>query len=843
MSLSPSVIAARGGGRRLFAPTATAFIPKAIEAKKEVLDSSFITQTIPNVHRYAGIVGLCTVPEDSASMNKLGWHIADFLAFRALLCGDNPPRAQSWLAMSDIPALVEADPEQYVHGKDRRVVGFTARPAEREDDIQVETSSESLKEKFILAVKQKLEIVMKMKYPLLIIICGITSLEQDIYFGTIEAESRFNLKDLRDELGDSINQVEATVVTPSLFSAGWQINPSFGRQPCTEVRGSRQEFLARQFGGLFAQDISKSFVGWKCPALDEAKVDPLVRTERFPGPVCPSDEVKGLISQLQIKIQSCLFGGLTTSQMNHSLSFNKENDEWERLIRRRERPLDYRALDWYERKWAKVPIAQSPKSIDKGYEFLGSAFGATRRSQLHHIKCLIKESYLAWPDHWASNFGEETKKDFERFINNEEPDDLDCHEVFNVLEHRARQSSLADAVVQYFGLPMPHNQRCRDWDHLKWKQELSDTDRSSLIKYFGPVLGCVPGPNLPPGVNQNNMSKLQRRLESGANYVRAALGIQFLTSKDSSKVVLDRIENFLQEVKVKQAELLASNPDIHILCCKWLKAIDMPVRELSDVAGAARVSQGVEAADDTTGILDYEDEYEIYQGDDEQSPDAAVNITDESAPGQQFSSAPFDLFIPAQQQEIAAPQHLRDASLQQSPFATAKTKESRAIAITRPREDESVELSREHVDLDLDVEANRIITALQTTGKREERKQLTAELLQLLQSNQTPGHFDAKETNCVVLNSGSDESAKEPIATSSSVETKNDWHNGVETHTAPTYIPHKPIEEPQDPDFALPPHKLAKRPGGAPQSPAKTQQATERKTPPHLRGRNGGRRN
>ncbi|KAI8946523.1 hypothetical protein F4801DRAFT_593300 [Xylaria longipes] len=543
MANSPSSDAAGGSRRRSFTPTAAEFTPKVIEAKGEVLCSSFITQTIPNAHRYAGIVGLCTIPEDKADMDDLGWHIADFLAFRALLCGHNPPRAQSWLAMSDIPALVEANPERYIHGKDRRLVGSAARPTEREDDIQVETSSESLKEKFILAVKQKLEIAMKMKYPLLLIICGITSLEQDIYFGTTDADHQYTLKDLRHELGDGINHIEATVVTPSLFSAGWQVNASFGGKASTEVRGDRYEFLARQFGGLFAQDLSKSFVGWKCPVLDIAKVDSMVKTERFPGPACPSDEVKALISQLKIKIQSCLVGGLTASHMNHSFSFNQENDEWERLIRDRERPLDYRALDWYERKWTNLPTAQISESTDNGYEYLGNAFGATKKSQLHHIKCLIKESYVAWPDHWASSFGEDTKADFERFVNKEQPDDLDCHEIFNVLEHRARQSILADVVVQYFDLPMPHNQRCREWDHFKWKQELSETDRSSLIKHFGAVLGCVPGPNVPPGINQNNMSKLQRRLESGASYVRAALGIRFLTSKDSSKVAIDRIEN------------------------------------------------------------------------------------------------------------------------------------------------------------------------------------------------------------------------------------------------------------------------------------------------------------
>lgn len=552
MTLSPSSDTAGGSRRQSLTPTATVFTPKVMEAKREVLHSSFITQAVPNAHRYAGVVGLCTVPEDQAGMNDLGWHVADFLAFRALLCGDNPPKAQTWLAMCNIPALVEANPDRYIHGKDKRLVGSAARPKEhqeqggrieREDDIQVEMSSESLKERFISAVKQKLEIAMKSGYPLLLIICGVTSLEQDIYFGTIDADNAYTLNDLRGELGDGINHIEATVVTPSLFSAGWQINTSFGVQAPMKVRGDRYEFLARQFGGIFSQDLSKSFVGWDCPALDGEKVDPLVRKERFPGPVCPSDEVKALTSQLKIKIQSFLIGGLSASHMDHSFSFNQEDDVWERLIRDRERPVDYRALVWYERKWTKLPTAQVSESTDNGYEFLGNAFGATKQSQLYHIKCLIKESYLAWPDHWASNFGQETKQDFERFMNKEQPYELECHEIFNVLEHRARQSILADAVVQYFDLPMPHNQRCRDWDHLKWKRQLSETDRSSLIQYFGPVLGCVPGPNLPPGINQNIMSKLQRRLESGASYVRAALGIRFLTSKDSSKIAIDRIES------------------------------------------------------------------------------------------------------------------------------------------------------------------------------------------------------------------------------------------------------------------------------------------------------------
>ena len=79
----------------------------------------------------------------------------DFLAFRTLLCGENPPKAQTWLSMCDIAALVKENPQKYAHGKGKRLVGSAASPAycqgrsgvEREDDIQVEPAADKLKEK------------------------------------------------------------------------------------------------------------------------------------------------------------------------------------------------------------------------------------------------------------------------------------------------------------------------------------------------------------------------------------------------------------------------------------------------------------------------------------------------------------------------------------------------------------------------------------------------------------------------------------------------------------------------------------------------------------------------
>ncbi|KAK5636995.1 hypothetical protein RRF57_012707 [Xylaria bambusicola] len=554
---NPSTPMRIGGGRKSsFTPSATEFAPKMVDSKREVLRASFVTQTVPNVPPYAGIVGLCTVPEEKAGMEHLGWHIADFLAFRALLCGENNPKAQSWLAMCDIPTLAQENPERYVHGKERRLVGIAASPTkvktptglvEREDNIQVETSAEVMKDKFIASVKKKLPVLKKHGYPLFLIICGLTSLEQDIYFGLLDVDHRYTMKEFREDLGDEITHIDVTVVTPSLFSAGWQINTSLGRLNSTEVCGSRVEFLARQFGGLFAGDLVRNFLGWQCPVIDETKLDPQIKSrERFPGPVVLSEEVKALTSQLEIKIQSSLLGELSASPMDHSFSFDKNEDEWDALIRSRENQRDYRPLGWYERKWDELPSTQNPVSPDKGFEFLGGAFGGTKTSQVNHLRYLIEESYLAWPDHWSSTFGQETKKDFERFRITYVPDSLDCLEIFNILEHRARTSILGDRTIEYFDLPMPDNKRCRDCNVYKLKQQLPETARRSLTSHFGTVLMSLPGPNVPPGVNPNNMSRLQQRLENCRGYIRASLAIRFLASKSSSQIAIDRIENCMR---------------------------------------------------------------------------------------------------------------------------------------------------------------------------------------------------------------------------------------------------------------------------------------------------------
>ncbi|CAJ2504083.1 Uu.00g114770.m01.CDS01 [Anthostomella pinea] len=657
MSATHSEEPTRASSRRPLAATAREFAPApTITVANEVLDATFVTQALPDIHPDSGIVGLCAVPSDRAGMEDMGWHIADFLAFRTLLNGKNHPKAQTWLSQSDIAGLVREHPERYVHGKDRRVVGPASETAtikqkngdvDREDNTRVVSSIEQLKAAFLAAIREKAAIVKKHKYPLVIIVCGLTSLEQDIFFEKsstddtetgpenddgqengaeqdiksergsltgqggqgghdVEAATRCTNSEIRNEAGEDI---EAILITPALFSAGWQVNASFCRSPATATHADRTDFLARQFGGIFAKVLVEQFLGWKCPMLDAEKVDQA--DEGFPGPAKPSEEVRTRIDNLKTKVQSYLVGRFSTHHQDHSFSFDIEKDDWAMLIGERK----HASLDTIKERWEKVESLGATQSNQDNLAFLGTAFGGTRSSQLNHIKHLIKESFEAWPGYWATGFGQNAKRIFEKFMNTVAPEILDCHEIFNVLEHRATTSVLADMIVQYLNLHKPNEDRCRDWNFLRWKDVTSSADQYFLLGLFQGIVSNIPGPNVPPGINPNHLSKIQRRLESYANYVCASLCLRYLGDVKGANTAVKLIKELLDGVRLRQAELLVMDSELRDTCSAWLNAIDMPIRGLDDTKASAGDVQGIAAPEKAYAPDDEDGDYIVSRED------------------------------------------------------------------------------------------------------------------------------------------------------------------------------------------------------------------------------------
>ncbi|KAI2781447.1 hypothetical protein F4815DRAFT_498544 [Daldinia loculata] len=570
-----------GSAGRPLTPSAPTFVPVNIDASHEVLDASFVTHTIPDISPDSGVIGLCAVSHERAGTDDLGWHIADFLAFKALLCGETHSKAQTWLSQCDIVSIVKDNPEHYVHGKDHRLVDVAAASSsytdrhgnrqERDDEIKVESSAEKLIQDFLVALSDKSRLVKGKGLPLVIIICGLTTLEQDVFFGETDPKFRVTSERMREALGE---HVDAVVITPALFSAGWLVNPSFCQPPARKMRADRTEFLARQFGAIFAKDVVESFLNWSCPFIDWDQLDKEKKDGRFPGPVKPSQQQQDAIVAFKVKIHNTLAGRLSAGNEDHSFNFEADHDDWQKLVG----PRQYKPLSHFKQKWEKLGVGAVATVNKQRLEFLGGAFGGNKKSQERHIKHLVYDSFAAWPGYWALPFGRSARAAFHMFLGNDHPDYRDCHEIFNIIEHRSTSAVVADMTLKHFGFSKPYGERCRDWDEPKWIKESTDSTHLAANRLFGEISKCIPRVNVPPGVNPNHLSVIQRRLEVPASYLSVAIYNHFLTRTGSPQAIVKRISDFFEEIKGRQTELLVKDPALHDKCSNWLNSIHLPIR-------------------------------------------------------------------------------------------------------------------------------------------------------------------------------------------------------------------------------------------------------------------------
>lgn len=469
-----------------------------------VKDATFVTRTLPDITSTTGLVGLCTVPEERANQHDLGWHVSDFLALKTLLGKRLHPKAQTWLSHCNIATVVEADPNAYAHGRDRRV--FCDR-TELTSDIQVEPSADKLIATFIENIKGKAEVIKKFQYDLVIIVCGPTNLEQDIYFGTPDYMPCIRSTHLRDVMSADEGNFRAVVITPAQFSAGWQINPCFCKDDTFRPRTDTLTLMARQFGAIFAKPIAEKVLGWDCPMIDSSKVDPETRRcERYPGPVPLPNEHRIVME----KVHKVLAGRLAVGHDDHSFSFDTATDEWEKLIG----PRRGETLDAYKQEWDKLGVATGQRS---GMPFLGNLFGGTRFSQLAHIEHLVMESLTTWQGVWTDSWGRTARSKFQQFLDKGSPDDSDCHEMFNVMEQRASLLVMADLVVKHLELPVKPGERCRDY-----------TETAALSGDVGTaydqLCGCIPWVGLDMDRGVDRFSHVQNQHRRQAQYLAAVLG-------------------------------------------------------------------------------------------------------------------------------------------------------------------------------------------------------------------------------------------------------------------------------------------------------------------------------
>lgn len=508
---------ARGGPQAhqptSFDPQAREFTPNGGEVDDSVLDATYITHSIPDIPPHSHVVGLCTVSRDQAGMDKLGYHITDFLSFKYLLHNDVE---QVWIAHCDVIKIVNEQPNLYVHGKERRIL-IDAEGVDNGEGtdhqgayshgagLEIQTDRQNLMADFIIACSVEAHLSEKSGTPLVIVVCGPTTLQQDIFFGDAEAANHLKSETISHAIGGS---VEAIMITPALFSAGWQVNPSLTRSP-VQVRADRGEFLAKQFGGVFTKFHVGHFVGPNCPFFNGDGMDTREVKDKFSNPFL-SDEQKKLLADLKVTLHNSLASRLSVGYGDHSFNFEAERDDWEKLIG----PRKHLSLEDYRKKWEKLGVNTRP-SNNEHFGFLGHAFGGNKSSQLSHLKDLIKESFASWPAYWELPASNVARAIFKKLLDEQSTDENFCHEIFSVLEHRASLAVLGDATLRYLHISRPNGQRCREWNEK--------IDFRVVNVPYKEIIDKIPGVYVLPGVNPDKHRSIQQYWDHPVFYLAFAV--------------------------------------------------------------------------------------------------------------------------------------------------------------------------------------------------------------------------------------------------------------------------------------------------------------------------------
>ncbi|KAI1091989.1 hypothetical protein F5B19DRAFT_242417 [Rostrohypoxylon terebratum] len=587
-------------------PEAQDFTTNCGEDDGSVLDATYITHSIPDVPSGSHVVGLCTVPRDQAGMDNLGYHITDFLAFKYLLHSDVE---QVWFAHCDVVEIVNQQPNLYVHGKDRRMIIHAEGVSDDEGTsyqgtyshatgLKVQTDRQKLMADFLIACSVKAHLSVESRTPLIVVVCGPTNLQQDIFFGETGSANHLKSETISHAIGD---MVEAIMVTPALFSAGWQVNPSFTRSP-VQVRADRGEFLAKQFGGVFTKFHVGHFVGPTCPFFNGNGMNAEEVKDKFSNPFL-SDEQKQLLADLKVTLHNSLVGRLSVGYGDHSFNFEMEYDDWEKLINARH----YLSLDDYRKKWEK--LGKNTEHVYNGsFGFLGDAFGGNKSSQLSHLKHLVKESFASWPAYWELPASNGARAIFMKLLDEQSTDENFCHEIFSVLEHRASLAVLGDATLRYMGISRPNEDRCRDWNEK--------IDFRVVSVPYKEIIDKIPGVYVLPGVNPDKHRSIQQYWDHPVFYLALAVVRHRALVGESVYPIEIRISDFFEGVKSRQADLLLSIPEIEYYCVAWLNTIGMPVCRLFGSSattdkspsitneGSTTVDESFPALDENPAIMD-----------------------------------------------------------------------------------------------------------------------------------------------------------------------------------------------------------------------------------------------
>lgn len=413
-------------------------------------------------------------------------------------------------------------------------------------------------------IRERAQAAYDKQVPLVIMVFAPVTPEQDIIFDFGGSKDFLTTDKIRKVVRETLGHknFRVSLVTPSPFTGGWMCNPSlFSRTHGTA--DSLIRVISKSCGAALADSLVEYYTTRRSPLLSKeqkarAEYDNMM-------PVWPTLEQVGLLHGFHRKIHERLEHRLSPLGGNHQFNFDEDKDAWKTYVARRGMSLN----DWKSR-W------HSLMGVDVGgrIAFLGPTFGGSRASQLFHVQYLVQVELETCYGDWGRSITGRTKKLFENFVVNANPDEETVKRVFDAVEFRSSSMTMAQILAKGLDLSCPgpgDGVKCRYWRDIplddniypKLQHAFSKIQESNLFEKVAML----------PGETRHEFDEV--RFLRASRWLAASVATEFAsgTKQDIEDFVQKKIAPFVRLIRVTQCRLLQDDPVVSQIGLDWIASL------------------------------------------------------------------------------------------------------------------------------------------------------------------------------------------------------------------------------------------------------------------------------
>ncbi|KAK3392951.1 hypothetical protein B0H63DRAFT_504951 [Podospora didyma] len=557
--------------------------PGKYNVQGTVIEVSMVVHNPPDIPSKAEILGVVAVSSENADQNKYGWIVTDFLAWKTLFYRVGEKAAQFLERAGAVDGSIQA------------ILG------DKKDHIsELPSNSLEFKTDLLKNIGDRARVAKERNIPLFLMVFAPVTSEGDICIDFANGGGKIPVAtdEIRETIREAVNFANVSVIlmTTSPFTGGWVCYPSFmGRTECATFE-EILPLISKSCGAAFANHFTQLLSMRSTPLLADEQRARADYNDMMP--IRPKEFQVNLLRQFQRKIHEVLEQRLCVLGSNHAIDCDPSNDTWEAYAPRRGRSL----IDFWSKRWNK-PQAFN-EAVDR-FEFLGTAFGGCRASQIFHLKYLAAIELEEWScpkDSQRPNMNGITLAMLEGFCKTHDLRVEEGHykRILDAIEFRASSMILAEFVAKCLDLDAPdtpdnlkapkapNSLRCRYW----YDQDADDSTYHKFGAAFAGVHNLFDNVAVPPGETRHDFKHV--RFWRASRWLSTAIANKFSdgSAKEIDQFVKKEVAPLFAKFRQMQLELLLQDKSVTGIGKKWLASINILTSEEAETqASGATIAE------------------------------------------------------------------------------------------------------------------------------------------------------------------------------------------------------------------------------------------------------------